>query len=617
MQRGSMLPAIWFVLSRAGCDRAVADLHDQGVHLTTPDERDAVRALVDGVMGDLDSRDLNAIGYGDWLAALQDGIAAHHGGMLPVQRELVEVAFAEGLVKVAFATETLALGVNLPARTVVIDRVVRASGERSRSEVAQTITAAEFAQLAGRAGRRGIDTVGNVIVPWADRVPFHQVAALAGGRPPSLRSSFHATPAMVANLVRRHAPADAVGVVSASLAQHLREVEAALLQDELTARRDERDGLREAAACEVCSSEAHGPTLLEEARAESPVDAAIDALAPGDVIVDPGRPAFGRVVVVGTGRSRRGSAALDIVRPDARRAVVTARDFREPPLVVARLSLEDWRPEERGHARTAARALAALETAAVPLRAATAAEREPVGCPDARAHAATRSRLARLATIIDTLEHDIQGLRAVPRHDLEAVLQLLEDRGHVRDWALTASGQAVRRLFHESGLLVAECLQAGLFDDLEAPDVAALASCFTARRRGPDVAPARLPSAELSRRWDAVGVVARTVQQAEEAAGLPPTPFPEPVLSGAVHRWAAGEDLETALAGSGASAGDLAREVKQVVELLGQLAEAVPGTSCADAALDACERMMRGVVVATALDTVPSGVAPDWRADAE
>ncbi len=153
-----------------------------------------------------------------WRVALACGIAAHHGGLAPVQREVVELAAAQGLVKVVFATETLALGVNLPARTVVIDRVTRTSGPHG-----DTLTTGEFAQLAGRAGRRGLDRVGNVVVPWSPDVAFHRVTGLAGGRAETLRSHYRATPAMVANLVHAYGPEEGRARFHRSLAHHLLE----------------------------------------------------------------------------------------------------------------------------------------------------------------------------------------------------------------------------------------------------------------------------------------------------------------------------------------------------------------------------------------------------------
>ena len=110
---------------------------------------------------DIPPEDLAVLGYGEWLDGLRRGIAAHHAGMLPAFKEVVEELFAAGLVRAVFATETLALGINMPARTVVIEKLDKWNGETHAN-----LTAGEYTQLTGRAGRRGIDVEGHAVVLW-------------------------------------------------------------------------------------------------------------------------------------------------------------------------------------------------------------------------------------------------------------------------------------------------------------------------------------------------------------------------------------------------------------------------------------------------------------------
>ncbi|HUQ40014.1 MAG TPA: DEAD/DEAH box helicase, partial [Acidimicrobiales bacterium] len=564
LARESMLPAIWFVLSRAGCDRAVAELLDAGVRLTTTEETARIRALVEDTMGWLSPADLRAVDHGAWRTALEAGIAGHHGAMVPVQREVVEAAFAAGLVKVAFATETLALGVNLPARTVVVDRVVRGDGE--------ILGSADFAQLAGRAGRRGIDTVGHVVVPWAQDVPFHRVASLTSAEMPPPVSRFRPTPAMVANLARAHPPAVARRLVRSSYRQHRLEVELAAVRSELAALDATLAGVDgEALRCDACA----GTDDPGDASRSSAADG-LAALAVGDVVVDPGRPALGRVVVVATPRSRRGASAVDVVRVDGRRQVLTCRDFRGSPTVIARVDLPPWTAQERGHARRAAEALGG-----VPATAGLRELRVPpaVDC----GHRAALRNLRRQHAERARLAERAAELEVGPDRELQALVGLLTERGHLEGWALTSSGRAVRRLFHDAGLVVAECLTAGLFAGLDAAETGALASCFTARRAGESPGATRLPTPSLRERWPRVVAIARELQRAQEHADVAVSPDPEPALAGAVHAWATGADLETALGDTGLPAGDLVREVRQVAELLHQIA-AVEESPVADAA---------------------------------
>jgi ATP-dependent RNA helicase HelY len=580
LRANDLAPIIWFVLSRNGCDEAVAQCVDEGVQLTDEAERVRIRALVSEALAPLSSDELRAIDAGRWQHALEAGVAAHHGGLAPVQREAVEAAFAEGLVKVAFATETLALGVNLPARTVVIDRVARASGE--------LLTAGEFAQLAGRAGRRGIDETGHVVVPWSPYVPFHRVAALAGGHLAAIRSAFRVTPAMAANLVRLCTPDEARAAVESSLRQHRALDHTEVLRSDLASRRAELEDLGPAVETEP------EPTT-EAADRRRALDDQLAAVEPGDVVVDAGSPERGPAVVLAVGR-KRGSTCVEAISGTGRRVQLTPSSLRGRPTVVGRLDLPEWEPTRRGHAQRAADALAQLDLPDLPHD-----EQPPAnGRHRAAAEAGQRRRvvesIARLTVLLD--EHTT-GVR----DELDSMVRLLERRGHVVNWSLTASGQAVRKLFHPSGLLLAECLAAGVMDELDPPSLASAVSWFTVRSRLGAPPSTGIATPELATRWTRVREITRSVQADELACGLPPTQHPEPALGVPLHRWASGAPLDVALAGSGVLVGDVVREVRQVAELLEQVLT-VPGRH-QGVAQEAVRSLRRGAVVAD--DDPPHG----------
>ncbi|MGH9282297.1 MAG: DEAD/DEAH box helicase, partial [Acidimicrobiales bacterium] len=109
-----MLPAIYFIFSRAACDDAVRQCIDHGLRLTTPEERRRIRAIAEAKVEGLADEDLDVLGYGAWMTGLEAGLAAHHAGLVPPFKEAVEACFAEAVVKVVYATETLALGINMP-----------------------------------------------------------------------------------------------------------------------------------------------------------------------------------------------------------------------------------------------------------------------------------------------------------------------------------------------------------------------------------------------------------------------------------------------------------------------------------------------------------------------
>jgi ATP-dependent RNA helicase HelY len=140
-----LLPAITFVFSRVGCDAAVAQCLRSSLRLTTEEDRSKIAEVIDQRCGDLEDSDLAVLGYYEWREGLLRGIAAHHAGLLPVFRHTVEELFTAGLIKAVFATETLALGINMPARTVVLERLVKFNGEQHLP-----LTPGEYTQLTGR-----------------------------------------------------------------------------------------------------------------------------------------------------------------------------------------------------------------------------------------------------------------------------------------------------------------------------------------------------------------------------------------------------------------------------------------------------------------------------------
>jgi ATP-dependent RNA helicase HelY len=214
LDRQGLLPAITFIFSRAACDAAVNQCVHAGLRLTNTLEREEILRTATRLNSNLAPEDLEVLGYGQWLDALERGIAAHHAGLLPSFKETVEDLFKRGLVKAVFATETLALGINMPAKTVILEKLTKWNGEAH-----VPITPGEYTQLTGRAGRRGIDIEGNAIVQWSPTIDSAMVAGLASTRTYPLRSSFAPTYNMAINLINRFGRDRARGSLESSFAQ--------------------------------------------------------------------------------------------------------------------------------------------------------------------------------------------------------------------------------------------------------------------------------------------------------------------------------------------------------------------------------------------------------------
>ena len=614
----AMVPAIYFIFSRAACDDAVRQCLAAGLRLTTPEEAARTRAIVLSKVGSLSDADLATLGYAEWLAGLEAGLAAHHAGLVPPFKEAVEACFAAALAKVVFATETLSLGINMPARSVVIEKLSKFTGEHH-----EPLTAGEYTQLTGRAGRRGIDDVGYAVVLWSPFVPFDQVAGLASNRAYALSSSFRPTYNMAANLVRRYEPDEARHLLNLSFAQYGADAEVVRLEAQLDSTQAALAAARAAARCDRGDVTEYRAQLRAAPAGPAGSEAAVaDALRrarPGDVLVVPGGKGGGRVAVLSTSHRRRGDVRVTALTADRRRLNLAPRDFPAPPRVVGRVELPSpYAPNNAAFQRVVAAALGRVrlrpDGAPRPARrrdgaSRTAAEHPVARCPEAAAHVRAAERAERLRRDAERLERRVAGRTDSLARQLDRVLDLLGARGYVQGWALTPAGERLARVYHECDLLVAECLGQGLLDGLEPASLAAVASVFTYERRRPGPAPAPwFPSGRARQRWRAIEELAKGLNDAEREAGLPETRPPDPGMVAGAYGWAAGEDLHDVLREEELSGGDFVRNVRQLGDLLGQIATvaADPGTSAA--ARRARDALFRGVVAASALP--PAAAAP-------
>jgi ATP-dependent RNA helicase HelY len=620
LAENDMLPAIYFIFSRAACDDAVAQCVREGGRLTTAEERRQIRSIAESHVGSLTDEDLRVLDYAGWLNGLEAGFAAHHAGMVPPFKEAVEACFAAGLVKAVFATETLALGINMPARTVVIEKLTKFTGERH-----EFLTPGEYTQLTGRAGRRGIDEVGYAVVLWSPFVPFEQVAGLAGARSYTLTSSFRPTYNMAANLVRRYPPDVAHHLLNLSFAQYRADSDVVRLEAQLERTSAALEEARAAARCERGDVEEYRRLLRasEESARQRPsmtaeVVAALEKVRPGDVLLVPGARAGGRVAVLSTARRRGGDVRLRVVTADGRLLSIGPKNFPAPPRAVATVNLPSpYTPNSSAFQKQVASALLAARLdrqddgapisrrqwrGDVAMSQAGAAARHPVAsCPDERAHVRALDRADRLARDAERLQRRVKGRVESLARQFDRVLRVLEAWGYVDGWSLTEAGERLARIYHEEDLLIAECLGQGLLDGLEPAELAGAVSSFTFEARGQAEGSAWFPTPRVRRRWVEIDRLAADLNVAEDEAGLPLTRRPDPGFAGLAAAWAAGEELAEVIEDEEISGGDFVRNVKQLVDLLRQLGDVAADPATASAARSAADRLMRGVVAASSV----------------
>ena len=599
LEDDELLPAIVFIFSRAACDDAVKGCLDAGVRLTTTDERERIRRIAEDHLTALTDTDLDALDADRWLAGLEAGVAAHHAGHVPPFKEAVEACFLQGLVKVVFATETLALGVNMPARAVVIERMTKFNGERR-----ELLTPAEYTQLTGRAGRRGIDDHGTAVVLWSPFISFGQIAGLAASRSFVLRSAFRPTYNMAVNLIRRHERSEARRLLNQSLAQYQADKAVVVLERRLDKRRQNLRAVQDEASCELGDvgeyRELLGATAPRRVR-RAQLDQALAALKPGDVIVLDDGP---RVAVLSVA-FRTGSIRVKVVTEEHDVAVVGMPDFDEPPQRLTTIELPvPYLPDDADFRAQVAARLSRVRVPAKKPQPQTAPVDHPVAaCPDADDHLRAFDRALRLQGEVDELSRRIERQTSTLSLQFDRVLDVLGEFGYVDGWSLTDRGRLLAGVYHEADLVVAEAVAEGCFDGLDAPELAAVASVLVYEHRAPGPPPApRYPSHRVRDRAVEIDGIVRRVQEAEDAVGLPWSRGSDHGFCAVAHEWCAGEGLGDLLLDTHLelTGGDFVRTVRQLIDLVRQIAQLAPDPDTRSTARRAVGALERGVVSASA-----------------
>ncbi|MCK9898119.1 RNA helicase [Frankia sp. AgB32] len=630
LDRDGLLPAIVFIFSRAGCDAAVTACVRTGMRLIGPAEQRRVRDVVRARTAGIPDADLAVLGFWPWLEGLERGVAAHHAGMLPTFKEIVEQLFAEGLVRVVFATETLALGINMPARTVVLERLTKFNGE-SRVD----ITPGEYTQLTGRAGRRGIDVEGHAVVLWQSGLDPLALAGLASTRTYPLRSSFRPSYNMAVNLVGRLGHDRARTVLESSFAQFQADRAVVDLARQVRRNTDTADELRTALTCDRGDALAYDQlrrdirereTALSRegtARRRTESAAALGRLRIGDIVRVPagrrsglavvldadaaaaGAPDGPRPVVLTADRQVRRLSLVDFpvaVEPIGRVRVPRSFNPRSPQSrrdLASSLRAAGVDPDASPGRREKARSAAADDAELARLRRALRAH-PGHDCPRREEHLRSAERVGRLERETAAIARKVEGRTNTVARTFDRVRAALAELGYLAGDTVTDAGRVLARIYCEQDLLVAECLRAGLWEELTPPALAAAVSTLVFEPRGDDLGATALPGgAVLHDCLDEMARVADRLAATEHVHRLDFVRRPELGFVPAAHDWAAGRPLERVLTASAVdlTAGDFVRWMRQLLDLLDQITKVAPEDArVRRTARAAMEALRRGVV---------------------
>ncbi|HEY3736490.1 MAG TPA: DEAD/DEAH box helicase [Jatrophihabitans sp.] len=629
-----LLPAITFIFSRAGCDAAVQQCVRAGLWLTDEDEREEIEQIIGARVATIPDEDLDVLGYWDWRDGLRRGVAAHHAGMVPVFKQTVEELFTRGLVRAVFATETLALGINMPARTVVIERLTKFNGQAHVD-----LTAGEYTQLTGRAGRRGIDVEGHAVVLWSPEVEPGRVAGLASTRTYPLRSSFRPSYNMAVNLVGQMGTSAARDLLESSFAQFQADRGSHGVSAQIRKHEAQAAEFAEKMHCHLGDFTEYARLRRELSDREAEISrsgkqmnrlavvASLEALKQGDVIRVPAGRRAGFAVVLDPGLHPRNDPSPLVVTEARWGGRLSLLDFPSPVEVMAQLRLrkqDSWRsPADRKDIASRIRALDLPSHAPRGKRRVTDAADDPTiqrlrdelrahpchQCPDREQHARWGERYFKVRKEIESLERRLEGRTGSLGRTFDRICELLRRRGYLHfgvdgTESTTDVGKLLSRIWSEADLVVAECLRNGAWDGLAPAELAAVISSMVYEPRREERAVESFPSEAVAAALTSTLRTWGEVVDAEEGLGLPLSKEPQAGFVWPIYRWVRGERLERALSAPASShggpevelsAGDFIRWCKQVVDLLEQLAGA-PNSPVARTAQQAASAIRRGVV---------------------
>jgi len=636
LDRDGLLPAINFIFSRVGCDAAVTQCVNANLRLTSPGERDTIFAFVEEKMRGLPDEDLHVLGYHEFLDGLTRGVAAHHAGMLPRFKECVEELFLRGLVKVVFATETLALGINMPARTVVIEKLTKWNGETHAE-----ITPGEYTQLTGRAGRRGLDVEGHGVVLWQQGMNPKDVAGLASTRTYPLRSSFRPSYNMAVNLVHQFGRERSRELLESSFAQFQADKAVVGLARQLRKSEDALDGYREAAHCHlgdfmeyatlrrrISDAEKNSARSRRLDRRDEAIGS-LHALKPGDVIDVPAGKFAGYAVVIDPG------LAGDSPRPyvvtaerQARRLAVT--DFPTPVTALTRLKVPrnfngrdpQMRRDLASALRTRTHDLAPPPPSRRPKGPRPEGDDEQIArlraqlrahpchqCPDREDHARWAERWFKLDRDARILKRRVDNRTNTIARQFDRVCDVLlaldylkADGSDGTDLAVTERGRHLMRIYTDMDLVAAESLRSGLWDDLSPSELAAALSVLVFEaRRADDATSPRLPGGRVRQVIADMVHVWGELDALEQENHLDFLREPDLGFAWAAYRWAEGDPLDDVLGATDLAAGDFVRWMKQLLDLADQVADAAGDAPLRRTARRTSDLLRHGVVAYSSL----------------
>jgi ATP-dependent RNA helicase HelY len=519
LRRLDILPSIYFIFSRRGCREALQRCSYHDLDLTTPEEKEAIDQVAATRLLGLKDRDEEAL-FRRMVDSrlLRRGMAEHHAGLLPYHKEMVEELFQRGLIKVVFATETLSLGINMPARGVVVSSFTKFDGVSFSN-----LTTGEMTQLMGRAGRRGIDVIGHGVVLKESDVEIGTIYEVAMGPTLVVESKFLPSYNMALNLLRVYTPAEAEGLMERSFGQFQKRLAADRTRERLQNVRARLDDIRKMwNDSDVSLDDVVQYFKLEDRR---------------------------RAIRIELKRLRRDAGAE---RRNRRGRHTRAQGHSSR--LVQKLEVEAKGLLERQRKLKVVRA------------------------PSFGEHLQRYAEIRALQKELDAGEREATGQMDEYARKLRRLSRILAETGFLSDNRPTDKGLFAARIYGENTILVAEAVWAGWLEGLTSQELCAVLVMLAAEDRdrgrnrgGAPTGPRRYPTPAISQTARLVRSLYFRFADMEKDLDEPNLRQPSHDYIDFAYRWSAGEPLDKIPLPSNVDIGDAIKAMKSLYSLLRQL----------------------------------------------
>lgn len=620
LQNNKLLPSIYFIFSRKGCEQAVSVLQKDNIRLTSPEERHDIDEIIKNRFDEIASSDWATLRIDDWIDCAMRGFGSHHAGLIPQLKEVTELLFQKGLMKVVFATETLAVGVNMPAKSVVLERMDKWNGDTH-----EYLTPAEFTQLTGRAGRRGIDTSGAAVIAFHPDSEPRFLMNLVSSRTFELISTFTPRYNMLLNLLEHRDITATKLLLNKSFAQFTQEKSNQKMKSRIEEEKRALESYSKNLKCEKGNFQGYYELIIqitqkEKSSKSSKRDSArqsrfnlSDQIAIGSVVRVKTSGKYQSGLVTKIIRERKGQQSFWLVleNGDGRKFHLNEIDPIAGIIseIVVNRTMDFSKRESRKQVSKILSAYTYKKTSGLAdgLEDKTTIEelRQSIrkhpchSCQDLHEHLRWAEKGEKLKKSIQSLEISFNSSMLSLSNRCDEVLKLLVEMKYIDIVGdrvnLNSNARILKEIHSDQDLLTAATILSGLLDNLTSDELPAVLSSFIYQpRRDEYEIPGNL-SQKIRDIAKDITTLANELINIEMKYKLEYVRLPHFGISEQVRKWAQGDSLQKVLKNSELAPGDFVRVAKQVTDLLRQIAK-LKIDPLSNIARESVHKVNRGVV---------------------